>query len=103
VWYFPVWPAPSPWNTQAAHARDLRTLFDFLWFARGQCAWRNATVNDRATYEWWRRRDEHGSRVEDVAWNRLSTGQRVVNAAPRAPAVGEAMAPLKTWRLQRTV
>ncbi|MGY1495081.1 hypothetical protein ACW4TU_00260 [Streptomyces sp. QTS52] len=31
--YFSVWPASSPWNTQAAHARDLRTYFDFLWFA----------------------------------------------------------------------
>ncbi|MER5899627.1 hypothetical protein ABT150_05820 [Streptomyces mirabilis] len=44
--YFTVWLAPSPWNTQAAHARELRTFFDFLWFARGQCAWRNATVDD---------------------------------------------------------
>jgi hypothetical protein len=28
--YFSVWQASSPWNTQAAHARDLRTYFDFL-------------------------------------------------------------------------
>lgn len=28
--YFSVWPASSPWNTQAAHVRDLRTYFDFL-------------------------------------------------------------------------
>ncbi|MEU2289172.1 hypothetical protein ABZ614_46155 [Streptomyces sp. NPDC013178] len=34
--YFSVWWASSPWNTQAAHARDLRTYFDFLWFARGR-------------------------------------------------------------------
>src|SRR3954447_15721443 len=34
--YFSVWMASSSWNTQAAHARDLRTYFDFLWFARGQ-------------------------------------------------------------------
>jgi hypothetical protein len=33
--YFSVWLASSPWNTQAAHARDLRTYFDFLWFGRG--------------------------------------------------------------------
>jgi hypothetical protein len=26
--YFSVWLASSPWNTQAAHARDLRTYFD---------------------------------------------------------------------------
>ncbi|MFF5148022.1 hypothetical protein ACFY6U_51385 [Streptomyces sp. NPDC013157] len=34
--YFSVWLASSPWNTQAAHARDLRTFFDFLWFARDE-------------------------------------------------------------------
>ncbi|MFF4402629.1 tyrosine-type recombinase/integrase [Streptomyces sp. NPDC001480] len=68
--YFSVWLTSSPWNTQAAHARDLRTFFDFLWFARGQCDWRHATVDDRAAYEWWRRRDENGPRVEDGTWDR---------------------------------
>ncbi|MFC8201664.1 hypothetical protein ACFUTV_40740 [Streptomyces sp. NPDC057298] len=63
--YFSVWLASSPWNTQAAHARDLRTFFDFLWFARGAFSWRGATADDRAAYEWWRRRDERGPRVED--------------------------------------
>ena len=32
--YFAVWLAHSPANTQAAHARDLRTFLDFLWSAR---------------------------------------------------------------------
>ncbi|MFD5639628.1 hypothetical protein ACFWJM_36580 [Streptomyces sp. NPDC127077] len=62
--YFSVWLAASPWNTQAAHARDLRTFFDFLWSARRGCGWREATAEDRAAYEWWRRRDERGPRVE---------------------------------------
>lgn len=68
--YFSVWLASSPWNTQAAHARDLRTFFDFLWFARGRRGWREASMDDRAAYEWWRRRDEHGPRLEDTSWDR---------------------------------
>lgn len=48
--YFWVWLASSPWNTQAAHARDLRTYFDFLWFARGRHDWRDASMDDRAGY-----------------------------------------------------
>ncbi|MFE4756127.1 site-specific integrase [Streptomyces mirabilis] len=68
--YFSVWLASSPWNTQAAHARDLRTYFDFLWFARGRRDWCDATMDDRAAYEWWRRRDDHGPRLEDTSWDR---------------------------------
>ncbi|MCX4547189.1 site-specific integrase [Streptomyces sp. NBC_01565] len=68
--YFSVWLASSPWNTQAAHARDLRTFFDFLWSGRGGCGWREATPEDRAAYGWWRRRDERGPRVEDSSWDR---------------------------------
>jgi hypothetical protein len=41
--YFSVRLASSPWNTQAAHARDPRTYFDFLWFARGRRDWRDAS------------------------------------------------------------
>ncbi|MET7695260.1 site-specific integrase [Streptomyces sp. NPDC005483] len=68
--YFSVWLASSPWNTQAAHARDLRTYFDFLWFGRGRRDWRDASMDDRAAYEWWRRRDERGPRLEDTSWDR---------------------------------
>ncbi|MEV0888562.1 site-specific integrase [Streptomyces microflavus] len=68
--YFSVWKAHAPWNTQAAHARDLRTFFNFLWSSRGGCRWRDATAEDRAAYEWWRRRDERGPRVEDSSWDR---------------------------------
>jgi integrase family protein with SAM-like domain len=67
--YFSVWLASSPWNTQAAHARDLRTFFGFLRFARGVHSWRGATADDRAAYE-CRRQDEHGPRVEDSTWDR---------------------------------
>ncbi|WP_180687797.1 hypothetical protein [Streptomyces gossypiisoli] len=42
--YFSVSLASSPWNTQAAHARDLRTSFDFLWFARGRRDWRDVKL-----------------------------------------------------------
>ncbi len=95
-----MWLVSSPWNTQAAHARDLRTYLDFLWFSRGERDWRYATVDDRAAYEWWRRRDEHGPRLEDTSWDReVSTvnqfylwaiGQDLVRANPirqRAAAV----------------
>ncbi|MFE2031927.1 hypothetical protein ACFXBB_01455 [Streptomyces scopuliridis] len=68
--YSSVWMANSPWNTQAAHARDLRTFFNFLWLARDECGWRNASAEDRAAYGWWRRRDEAGPRVEDSTWDR---------------------------------
>ncbi|KUL24608.1 hypothetical protein ADL12_36475 [Streptomyces regalis] len=50
--------------------RDLRTFFDFLWFARGGLGRRDATSDDRAAYEWWRRRDERGPRLEDGSWHR---------------------------------
>lgn len=42
--YFSVWMAHSPWNTQAAHARDLRTFFICLWSARGGCGWRGGAL-----------------------------------------------------------
>ncbi|MEU3491680.1 hypothetical protein [Streptomyces massasporeus] len=51
--YFSVWLASSPWNTQAAHVRDLRTYFGFLWFARGRRDWRDASMDDRAAFKWW--------------------------------------------------
>jgi hypothetical protein len=68
--YFAVWLAHSPANTQAAHARDQRTFLDFLWSARNAKGWRDASAEDRVTYEWWRRRDETGPRIQDSTWDR---------------------------------
>lgn len=68
--YFAVWLAHSPPNTQAAHARDLRTFLDFLWSARTGKGWRDASTEDRVAFEWWRRRDETGPRIQDSMWDR---------------------------------
>src|SRR6266508_1914481 len=32
----------APWNTQAAHARDLKNFLDFLWASRAGRSWRDA-------------------------------------------------------------
>ena len=34
----------APWNTQAAHARDLKNFLDFLWAQPGGRSWREATA-----------------------------------------------------------
>lgn len=66
----------SPWNTQAAVARDLRGFLNFLWFSRpgtdsrtGEHAkprtWREAIPEDRAAYERWRRKDPDHPTADD--------------------------------------
>ncbi|EPJ40353.1 hypothetical protein STAFG_2602 [Streptomyces afghaniensis 772] len=90
--YFSVSLASSPWNTQAAHARDLRTYFDFLWFARGRRDWRDASMDDRAAFEWWRRRDERGPRWEDTSWDRAD---RALCRTSEGPADQPVMADCK--------
>jgi hypothetical protein len=60
----------APPNTQAAHAYDLKNFLDFLWAGRGSVPWWEATSDDRAAYERWRRKDPAGPRVEHATWDR---------------------------------
>src|SRR6266568_4916132 len=60
----------APWNTQAAHARDLKNFLDFLWANRSGKSWREAAPEDRAAYERWRRKDPRGPCVEHATWDR---------------------------------
>jgi hypothetical protein len=60
----------SAWNTQAGYARDLATFLTFLWSSRDGKSWREATEADHTGYLIWRRRDEHGPRVDDSTWDR---------------------------------
>ncbi|MFC5667642.1 tyrosine-type recombinase/integrase [Kitasatospora misakiensis] len=79
--YFATALSASPWNTQAAAARDLRGFLNFLWFSRPpvllpgggaahERSWQDAVPEDRAAYERWRRKDPAGPRVEDSTWDR---------------------------------
>ena len=60
----------AAWNTQAGYARDLAAFLTFLWASRGGESWREATEADHTAYLIWRRRDEHGPRVDDSTWDR---------------------------------
>jgi hypothetical protein len=94
--YCSVWLASSPWSTQAAHARDLRTYFDFLWFARGRRDWRDTSMGDRAAYEWWRCRDERVPRLEDELGQGDFHGQPVLPVGDRAgPCPGQSHTPAR--------
>lgn len=47
----------KPWNTLAAHARDMAGFFTFLWTARDQRGWRDATEADHLAYKAWRNQE----------------------------------------------
>jgi site-specific recombinase XerD len=57
-------------NTQRAIAYDLRNWLRFLWQGRGGKGWRDATGEDRAAYQYWRRKDPAGPHVEGATWDR---------------------------------
>ncbi len=40
-------------------------------------------MDDRATYEWWRRRDEHGPRLQDTNWDREVSPVNGLTEQPR--------------------
>jgi len=59
----------GPENTQRAIAYDLANWLSFLWANRCQTGWRDATSQDRAAYQYWRK-DPAGPRVEGSTWDR---------------------------------
>jgi site-specific recombinase XerD len=65
-----VWLRGSPKNTQAAVAYDLKKWLDFLASSRDRPTWRDATTEDRAAFEQWRRKDPRGPRVASTTWDR---------------------------------
>jgi site-specific recombinase XerD len=63
------------WSTSRAEAwlkitYDLRSWLSFQWCNRRRTSWRDATGEDRAAYQYWRRRDPAGPRVEGSTWDR---------------------------------
>jgi hypothetical protein len=59
-------------NTQQAIAYDLANWLNFLWCNRRQTNWPDATSEDRAAYQRWRRRDPDGPHVAGSTWWRES-------------------------------
>ncbi len=57
-------------STQVGYALDLAAFLTFLWSARQQRSWRDATEADHLAYLYWRRRDPEGPQVSGAAWNR---------------------------------
>jgi integrase len=60
----------APKNTQRAIAYDLANWLSFLWCNRRRTDWRDATSDDRAAYQRWRRRDPDGPNVAGSTWAR---------------------------------
>jgi site-specific recombinase XerD len=82
----------GPENTQQAIAYDLRSWLSFLWCNRGGKSWQDATSEDRAAYQYWRRKDPVGPHVEGSTWDRevatvngfyrWAVGQGLVQTSP---------------------
>jgi hypothetical protein len=80
----------GPKNTQRAIAYDLVNWLSFLWCNRRQTSWRDATSDDRAAYQRWRRRDPNGPHVEGSTWAReVATANRFYRWAVRQGLVKE--------------
>jgi site-specific recombinase XerD len=80
----------GPKNTQKAIAYDLGNWLSFLWANRRQTNWREATTDDRAAYQRWRRRDPNGPHVEGSTWWReVATVNRFYRWAVREGLVAE--------------
>jgi hypothetical protein len=60
----------SPKNTQAAVAYDLKKWLAFLTSSRDRLTWRDATTEDRAAFEQWRRNDPRGPRIASTTSDR---------------------------------
>ncbi|HEX2806740.1 MAG TPA: site-specific integrase [Kineosporiaceae bacterium] len=59
-----------PVHTQRAVAYDLKRFLAFLWENRGATSWRQASPEDRAAFQRWRRVDPGGPRVAAATWDR---------------------------------
>ncbi len=80
----------GPENTQRAIAYDLRNWLSFLWCNRGGKSWRDAAAEDRAAYQYWRRRDTAGPHVEGSTWEReVATANGFYRWAVRQGLVAE--------------
>jgi site-specific recombinase XerD len=68
--YFREVMGSAPVHTQRAVAYDLKRFLAFLWENRGATSWRQASPEDRAAFQRWRRVDPAGPRVAATTWDR---------------------------------
>jgi site-specific recombinase XerD len=92
----------APKNTQKAIAYDLANWLSFLWANRRRTDWRDATSDDRAAYQRWRRRDPNGPHIEGSTWVReVATVNRFYQWAIRQGLVTKTpieQRPARGWR-----
>ncbi|WP_410580327.1 tyrosine-type recombinase/integrase [Amycolatopsis sp. lyj-108] len=91
----------APKNTSNGYARDLAAFLNFLWRARGEKSWRDATEADHLAYLVWRRRDSQGPKVEDATWDReVAAVNRFYKWQLAAKNVGVNPIPQRHYRLR---